>query len=35
MNSPLFVIIKSNPKKEFVTKSRDFNPLDIQRITST
>ena len=35
MNSPLFVIIKSNPKKEFVTKSRVFNPLDIQEITST
>ena len=35
MNLPLFVIIKSNPKKEFVTKSRDNNPLDVQGITST
>ena len=35
MNSPLFVVIKLNPKKEFVTESRDFNPLDIQGITST
>ena len=34
MNSPLFVLIKSNPKKEFVTKSRDNNPLDVQENTN-
>ena len=35
MNSPIFVIIKSNPKKELVTKYRDYNPLDVQGIIST
>ena len=35
MNLPLFVVIKPNPKKEFATSSRDFNPLDVQEITST